>query len=74
MPAIRINTPDKDLAEKTFHTIMRNCRFSYLPKSIYVVSERDFEWLESKSLPIEVLSEEEVRKSVLKFKKEEGML
>jgi len=72
MPAIRINTPDKDLAEKTFHTIMKNCRFSYLPKSIYVISERDYEWIENKGLPIEVLDEEEVKKSVFEFKKEKG--
>jgi hypothetical protein len=73
MPAIRINTQNKDLAEKTFHTILRNCRFDYLPKEIYVVSERDLEWLNGKNLPIEVLSEEEVRKSVAEFKKEKGL-
>jgi len=74
MPAIRINTQNKDLATKTFHTIVRNCGFDYLPKDIYVVKERDLEWLFEKNLPIEVLNEEEVRKSVLAFKKEKGLL
>lgn len=74
MPAIRINTQDKDLAEKTFHTIMRNCGFDYLPEEIYVVKERDLEWLMSKNLPIEVLSKEEVNKSIAEFKKKVGML
>jgi len=74
MPAIRINTQDKDLAEKTFHTIMRNCGFSYLPEKIYVISERDLEWLNSKGLPIEVLSEEEVKKSVSEYKRKKGLL
>jgi len=73
MPAIRINAQDKDLAEKTFHTIMRNCRFNYLPEEIYVISERDFEWLSDKGLPIEVLSEEEVQKNVSEFEKKEGL-
>ena len=73
MPAIRINTEDKDLAQKTFHTIARNCRFSYLPKRIYVVNDRDYEWLISKGLPIRVLSEDEVRISVSEFKKEKGL-
>ena len=73
MPAIRINTDDKELREKTFHTIMRNCRSSYLPERIYVVGERDYEWLVSKGLPIEVLSEEEVRKSVSEFKRKKGL-
>lgn len=40
MPAIRINTQDKDLAENTFHTILRNCGFDYLPERIYVVKYR----------------------------------
>jgi len=74
MPAIKINTPDKDLAEKTFHTILRYCGFDYLPKEIYVVKERDLELLLEKNLPIKVLSEEEVRKSVLAFKREKGLL
>lgn len=74
MPAIRINAYDEDLAEKAFHTIMKNCRSSYLPEDIYVISERDFEWLTNKNLPIKVLSEEEVRKSVADFKKKEGLL
>ena len=69
MPAIRINTQDKDLAEKTFHIIMRNCGFDYLPGEIYVVRERDLEWIIDKGLPIKVLSEEDVRKSVSEFKK-----
>lgn len=73
MPAIRINTEDKGLREKTFHTIMRNCQSSYLPERIYVVSERDLEWLMSKGLPIEVLSEEEVRESVSEFKRKKGL-
>ena len=73
MPAIRINTDDKDLAEKTFHTIMRNCGFDYLPERIYVVKERDLEWLIDKGLPIKVLSDEEVRKSVSEFKKKKGL-
>ena len=74
MPAIRINTQDKDLAEKTFHTIARNCGFSFLPEEIYVIKERDLEWLQDKGLPIEVLDEEEVRKSVADFKRKEGLL
>jgi len=74
MPAIRINTPDKELATKTFHTIMGNCASSYLPKRIYVISDRDFEWLNSKDLPIEVLSEDDVKKSVSEFKKEKGLV
>ena len=73
MPAIRINTDDKGLREKTFHTIMRNCRSSYLPEKIYVVGERDLEWLVSKDLPIEVLSEEDVIKSVSEYKKKKGL-
>jgi len=52
MPAIRINTQDKDLAEKTFHTILRNCGFDYLPEEIYVIKERGLEWLKSQNLPI----------------------
>ena len=68
MPAIRIKTDDKALAEETFHTIMRNCRSSYLPERIYVIGDRDHEWLMSKGLPIEVLSEEEVEKSVSRYK------
>ena len=32
MPAIRIKTDDKELAEETFYTIMRNCWSSYLPR------------------------------------------
>lgn len=74
MPAIRINTQDKDLAEKTFHTILRNCGFDYLPEEIYVIKERDLEWLKSQNLPIEVLTKEEVRKSIVDFKKKEGLL
>lgn len=74
MPAIRINTQDKELATKTLHTIMGNCTSSYLPRGIYVINDRDFEWLDSKELPIEVLSEEEVRKSVSDFKREKGLL
>jgi hypothetical protein len=72
VPAISIHTEDKGLRENTFHTIMRNCRSSYLPERIYVVSERDYEWLVSKGLPIEVLSEDEVRKSVSAFKRKKG--
>ena len=34
--------------------------------------ERDFEWLESKGLPVEVLSDEEVIKSVAEFKRKNG--
>ncbi len=73
MPAIRIRTDDKELAETTFHTIMRNCRSSYLPREIYVLSERDLEWLMSKNLPLEVLTEAEVAKSVAAYKKEKGL-
>ena len=72
MPAIRIATEDKDLAEKTFRTITQ-CGFDFLPEEIYVVRERDFEWLVSKGLPIEVLSDEEVRKSVAEFKRKKGL-
>ena len=74
MPAIRINTQDKDLAEKTFHTIIRNCGFDYLPERIYVVKEKDLEWLKSQNLPIEILSNEEVKKSIAEFKKKEGLV
>jgi hypothetical protein len=73
MPAIKINTDDKDLAEKTFHTILRNCSFDYLPERIYVVKERDLEWLIDKGLPIKVLSEEEVKKSVSFLKRKKGL-
>ena len=73
MPAIRINTEDKGLRENTFHTIVRNVSFDYLPERIYVVKERDLEWLISKGLPIEVLSEEEVIKSVSEYKKKKGL-
>lgn len=73
MPAIRIKTDDKALAEETFHTIMRNCRSSYLPERIYVIGDRDHEWLMSKGLPIEVLSEEEVEKSVSRYKRKKGI-
>lgn len=73
MPAIRINTEDKELRENTFHTIVRNVSFDYLPERIYVVKERDLEWLISKGLPIEVLSEEEVIKSVSEYKKKKGL-
>ncbi|RKU06514.1 hypothetical protein C6502_19945 [Candidatus Poribacteria bacterium] len=69
MPAIRIKTDDKELAEETLHTIMRNCRSSYIPERIYVIGDRDHEWLMSKGLPIEVLSEEEVQKSVSGYKR-----
>jgi hypothetical protein len=72
MPAIRIATEDKDLAEKTFRTITQ-CGFDFLPEEIYVVRERDFEWLVSKGLPIEVLSDEEVRKSVVDYKRKRGL-
>lgn len=74
MPAIRINTQDKDLAENTFHTILRNCGFDYLPERIYVVKEKDLEWLKSQHLPIEVLSVEQVKESIAEFKKKEGLL
>jgi hypothetical protein len=73
MPAIRINTDDKELAERTFDTILRNCGFDYLPERIYIVKERDLEWLVGKGLPIEVLSEEEVIKSVSEYKKKKGL-
>ncbi len=73
MPAIRIKTDDKELREKTFHTIVRNVGFDYLPERIYVVKERDLEWIVSKGLPIEVLSEEEVIKSVSEYKKKKGL-
>jgi len=73
MPAIKINTQDKELAEKTFHTIVRNCGFDYLPEEIYVVKERDLEWLKNQNLPIEVLSAEQVNKSISDFKKKEGL-
>ena len=73
MPAIRINTQDKDLAENTFHTISRNCGFDYLPEKIYVVKERYLEWLIGKGLPIKVLSDEEVKKSVSEFKRKKGL-
>ena len=74
MPAIRIKTDDKELAEEAFHTIMRNCRSSYLPERIYVIGDRDHEWLMSKGLPIEVLSEEEVQKSVSGYKRQKGIM
>lgn len=73
MPAIRINTQDKDLAQKTFRTILQ-CGYDFLPEEIYVVKERDFEWLDSKGLPIEVLNEEQVRKSVSAYKRARGLL
>ena len=73
MPAIRINTGDKDLAYKTFRTILQ-CGYDFLPEEIYVVKERDFEWLDSKGLPIEVLSDAEVRESVSAYKKAKGLL
>ena len=73
MPAIRINTKDKDLAEKTFRTIVQ-CGFDFLPEEIYIVKERDFEWLTGKNLPIEVLNDQEVKKSVSDYKKKVGML
>jgi len=74
MPAIKIDTDDKDLAEKTFHTILRNCGFDYLPERIYVVKEKDLEWLKGNGLPIKVLSDEEVKKSVSEFKRKKGLL
>ena len=72
MPAIRIKTDDKELAEETFHTIMRNCRSSYIPERIYVIGDRDHEWLMSKGLPIEVLSEEEIQKASLGTRERRG--
>jgi len=72
MPAIRIATEDQDLAEKTFRTIIK-CGYDFLPEEIYIVRERDFEWLVSKGLPIEVLSDEEVRKSVAEYKRKKGL-
>ena len=72
MPAIRIATEDKDLAEKTFRTIIK-CGYDFLPEEIYIVRERDFEWLVSKGLPIEVLSDEAVRKSVAEYKRKKGL-
>ena len=40
---------------------------------MYVVKERDLEWLIDKGLPIKVLSDEETRESVSGFIKKKGL-
>jgi len=40
---------------------------------MYVVKERDLEWLIDKGLPIKVLSDEEARESVFEFIRKKGL-
>lgn len=71
MPAVTIDTKDKDLSLKTFHSLTE-CGYGFLPERTYIIKECDFEWLKSKKLPIRVMSPEEVKKSVEKFNKKGG--
>jgi hypothetical protein len=73
MPAIVIDTDDKDLADKTFRDLIKYCGFDYLPERIYVVTDRNLEFLTERGYPIRVLSDEEVKKSVADFKKKRGL-
>ena len=73
MPAIKIDTDDKDLANKTFRALIKYCGFDYLPERIYVVTERDLEFLTEKGYPIRVLSDVEVQESVAHYKRQRGL-
>jgi len=73
MPAIKIDTDDKDLAYKTFRDLIKYCGFDFLPPEIYVVTERNLEFLKERGYPIRVLSKEEVEASVKAYKKERGL-
>jgi hypothetical protein len=73
MPAIVIDTDDKDLADKTFRDLIKYCGFDYLPPEIYVVTDRNLEFLQERGYPIRILSAGEVKASVEAYKKEKGL-
>jgi len=70
MPAIRINSNNEKEKEKTFWEIMDSGSVSYMPYGIYLITDRQYRELKALNLPIEIVSEEEVKKIEEKAKKE----
>lgn len=70
MPAIRINSNNEKEKEKTFWEIMDSGTVSYAPYGIYLITDRQYRELKTLNLPIELVSEEEVRRIEEKARKE----